>query len=653
MLITKRVTICDNYKRVHVEGDSTDIIPRDNNLVFELDFVTRRITGANFAAPAIFSSADPTLAFVSLLETLFGINAGHDISDFIESLIKTNTNDGSLQFTIIDATECCLIILLHLIYFKKYTNQNIWVLVDLPPGVGKTFEICRLFDVLAGNIAISTPTAKAATLFPHRLHVKTLHSRFNLPIRHSKQLRAEIQASVNKYFEKPNTPDLYIFDEFSMYDAQYILPLFKELYFNNKTCIIVGDSCQMPPVRAALIDWRELLCQKVGVKVSYVVPKITQNPTDDRIDMDESIKIKRLEHGTCSGGDCLVCIRRQKLYEFILFLRRHITQSREKALSYKLTVDSLKYFASFFETTQVEAELSLEKIIQDIVFVQNKVLDGLWEGLKQTPCVIGYENKINFTVLDQIKEHCKFDTASNILADAESNIENIMVPNIIVQSDIWTTNSALVYRSLQLDLSNTVATLSLSKGMFIKCKENDSKSKTYNGQLAIFLGFVVTNECKPNVRRVHDLIGKCDYKIGFIKDAICSIKMKIYDLTSGEEKLLNPVQKICCENCRQKTCLTHLAVPCKYFVFNWCINYSNTIFGLQGATIVDEKIYLLSELVLKSNIIRTAYIIFSRVKDPAQLTLNGTFIKKLLVHIFGCTENQLLKFLKQTNLKLF
>lgn len=84
-------------------------------------------------------------------------------------------------------------------FFYAYMTLNAakcWTIVDLPPGVGKSYEMMRLFRLITAyyhvimrdfeeRSLISTPTARAQHVFPSGV-ARTLHSQMHLPIRANK-----------------------------------------------------------------------------------------------------------------------------------------------------------------------------------------------------------------------------------------------------------------------------------------------------------------------------------------------------------------------------------------------------------------------------------------------------------------------------------
>lgn len=642
-----KIYVHNNYQAVSTAEQFLDL--GNQNLEYEMDFVTGTILGANFIARAVFSCKEPSEAFVRFLKRLICDDKTQNIDDVVENFLKgcrhqpTQYSQYTLQVK--DCTEILLCTLLHYRYFFKHKNQLVWVLCDLPPGVGKSTEIGHLWSIL-GNMHITTPTAKAAKVFPENITAKTLHSRFGLPAKTGdyKNSGKVLQTHIDKYTNttaQSDPVDFFVFDEFSMYDYSYILAIFKMLRQSNKFGLVCGDSCQMPPVRSVSMSIKNIL-QQANLKFCECKPLIEYN-SEGAIDCELSIQIKRLRHDCLDESGCRECMTRKLHYEFILFLRKRIFASIEakpktnKKLNYVLTAQALNYVLRFFGNMTVDQKLTLDDVLKIVISTQQRVLAGDYRSLKSTPCVLAFENKVNMSVFDQVKKECNFDTRENSVDAA------MMLPNIYVTEEAWNEHGSVLFRNIQDDLPEFVGSVDFYKGMFIKCRKNDSGSRTYNSQTAIFLGFSCNNAI-VSTKKVPALTPCAKfYKIGFTSEPK-KIKMHIFDLATSTERRVSPSLKFCCEHCRQKTCAIHLRAPCCYYIFNWSVNYSSTIFALQGVTISAEKMYILPELVFGNNILRTAYIIFSRVNSPSQLIISPGIIFKLVQYIFGCTESALKRF---------
>lgn len=84
-----------------------------------------------------------------------------------------------------------LVLFKFFVVFQNHLSPQSWVIVDLPPGVGKSFEVERLYQFLSvfcqrqyqdnfERVLITTPTAKTRNAYSF---ARVLHSQFGLPIR--------------------------------------------------------------------------------------------------------------------------------------------------------------------------------------------------------------------------------------------------------------------------------------------------------------------------------------------------------------------------------------------------------------------------------------------------------------------------------------
>ena len=653
--LQQKIIVFDNFSKICLDREFLDV--GNFELEYEFDFVTKSITGANFLSEAVFNCKDPIQSFLSLLKFLFcdeQTTTKTDVQEIVEQFLKVKneqerTNAAQYTIKIIDGTELILCALLHYKYFFKQKQQQVWVVCDLPPGVGKTTEVKRLFRILKGKMYITTPTAKAAKIFDDELDARTLHSRFNLP---AKTIGGQVNLSsfIEKYMAKTQNDfiDFFVFDEFSMYDPDYILPIFRMLKRCNRFAFICGDSCQMPSVRAAQRSLYDIL-NSLKIHFCACEPNIEYD-SEGNIDAALSIKLKRLDPDGARDEEWQ---SRQEHYKFLLSLRKRIHvemvekfKNGKAKMAYVLSPQAVNLWLNFFNNMTIKSSLTKEEMIKDIIEVQSTVLKNLDTTLQlsTTPCALGYENKINVDIFNMVKEKCSFNEENNTLDGSNS-----VYSNIFVSEKTWQTHQTLIFKNIQDELPEFVGSMVLLKGMFVKCRKNDG-SRAFNSQTAIFLGYFL-NGAQITVKKIPSLLSRTEYKIGFTEDA-AKIKMHIFDLASKTVRRIPPMKRYCCVDCMQKICAVHLGAPCFYYLFNWSINYSSTIFALQGSTIRNEKVYLLSELVFKNNILRTAYIIFSRVTNPKQLVLTPSTIFKLLQHIFGCTESCLRRFCEKQKIDI-
>ena len=116
---------------------------------------------------------------------------------------------------------------------------------------------------------------------------------------------------------------------------------------------------------------------------------------------------------------------------------------------------------------------------------------------------------------------------------------------------------------------------------------------------------------------------------------------------------ISPSIKFLCSDCERQNCVHHtLKTAPRYACFNWTSNYAQTIFNLQGASVYNEKIFLLSDQVFKQNFLKTLYILVSRVGDPKQVVIDKKFIQIALRAIFNHTPNVIKNFLEKSNIEI-
>lgn len=112
--------------------------------------------------------------------------------------------------------DAAMLVAFHFFYiFMTLNAPKSWIVIDLPPGVGKSYEMMRLFYLVTAyyrvimhdyeeRTLISTPTARAQNVFPGGI-ARTLHSQMNLPIRTSSKFSAgnffSYQQSIARSFE--------------------------------------------------------------------------------------------------------------------------------------------------------------------------------------------------------------------------------------------------------------------------------------------------------------------------------------------------------------------------------------------------------------------------------------------------------------------
>ena len=153
-------------------------------------------------------------------------------------------------------------IVLYLLFIYRFAYKHRptlalhWVVIDLPPGVGKTYAIEKFCSIINQNgktpVCISAPTARTAQLYT-KTRAKTVHG--NFLIKPGSVFVQETDAAARIL----NSHSIFVFDEFSMYGVQLLMSLLTPLLNHQKMVIIIGDSCQMPPVMQTSLCWFQKL----------------------------------------------------------------------------------------------------------------------------------------------------------------------------------------------------------------------------------------------------------------------------------------------------------------------------------------------------------------------------------------------------------
>ncbi len=136
------------------------------------------------------------------------------------------------------------------------------MVISGPPGVGKTFMLNHMIDMLPStrrittimgaeplsNVAITATTNKAAEVlqqrFPSR-NVTTIHSKLGLTVRDDYKTGKTYTAKSKSF--TPLSDTLVLMDESSMADTQ-LLKIIEEGTGRNCKIVFVGDHCQLAPV---------------------------------------------------------------------------------------------------------------------------------------------------------------------------------------------------------------------------------------------------------------------------------------------------------------------------------------------------------------------------------------------------------------------
>lgn len=154
-------------------------------------------------------------------------------------------------------------IVLYLLFIYRFVFKHRvalalhWVVIDLPPGVGKTYAIEKFCSIINPNsrrptvsVCISAPTARTAQLYT-KTRAKTVHGNFMIKPGPLAVFVQETDTATRVL----NSHTVFVFDEFSMYGVQLLMSLLTPLLNHQKMVIIIGDSCQMPPVMQTSLCW--------------------------------------------------------------------------------------------------------------------------------------------------------------------------------------------------------------------------------------------------------------------------------------------------------------------------------------------------------------------------------------------------------------
>ncbi len=555
---------------------------------------------------------------------------------------------------------------------QRARDKCLWVKVDLPPGVGKTFEVERLYTILTARgdaMLITTPTAKTALAFEN---ARTLHSQFQIPVKKVDRASVHESLKLDNVQRKLTATDVFYFDEFSMYSAELVYPILHELMRRKKFCVITGDSCQMPPVNAAPIRWSH-------VPFPFVF----------RAEPHADILIRRFADPT------------SPLRKFILDLRELIGFVEESKhdggksgkVQFPLTRETLDMWLPAFAMFNVSESLTVDTILRtvetrqlQVCAVVDRLRDaGLYEAMTSSatedwtrfdaselrqeayPIVVGYQNAFSLEVAKYVLHKGGIDTSRNYYHVSAASAAKKARADGVISNVFVDKNNFLAWHMAHIE--KLVAPNVLDKlnvfypGMFIKCRENDRLQRVHNGLTGIFLGFRVRQDAFAYLRETRfsnaatvarGSLASNDTVTVFVaaagEDAVLeaqqAVSMVFYDLDAGRIREIKPTVKYLCDNCERRTCVHHTAGAAPRFLcFNWATNYAQTIFNLQGTTLKNEQMYLVASRVLKNNLLKTLYIVLSRCTSPAQIVIDKEFVIKSLRAIFNVKEARIEKFM--------
>lgn len=314
----------------------------------------------------------------------------------------------------------------------------------------------------------------------------------------------------------------------SMYGSDMFEPVLRHLTTQTKFCLIIGDSCQLPPVQQKTIDWNwEAIvarCKSNPAVWGNVLVKCEDGP---------NIKIIRLS--------VLSSIRDQNLRSLILTLRKVIVKQMfektrtKRNLTIDLTRDGLTLWVDLFTNSlHVEHDLSFDDVLRSIQVSQttineqvnrlfkldfmtrvcntlatpttatatamttilssnefigdnqnqqqqhqtlNQIFDEFspkFKTLESFPVIMGYENNFNNEIMDYLLNTNSINTSNELncwITTQNGQISNTLLKNVLVLSDEFdSSHVSIIHNQVTpnlLDVRNT-----FYPGMIIRCREN-------------------------------------------------------------------------------------------------------------------------------------------------------------------------------------
>lgn len=275
---------------------------------------------------------------------------------------------------------------LHLLDASAY--MNLWPQFDLPPGIGKTFQMKNIFSLFddkkepGKKCTICCPTAKASLLYDT---ASTVHSKFCIApdLTNFKGVDDCVLGSLAdcKYF---------IIDEFSMIPGQILDKVLQQLYELKKFLVVAGDSCQFNPVRAKPFNFEKFRAKFVrdefgnetlaGFLVFFECPSHEISKYD--VENDDSRSGFKCENKRIAEPLILPNLRRfegslkERHIEFVMCVRslikfdRSLGTKNKPYTRFSLNAPSLEFWASFFKELFTVSE---EKITKEMIFDKQMV----------------------------------------------------------------------------------------------------------------------------------------------------------------------------------------------------------------------------------------------------------------------------------------
>lgn len=356
----------------------------------------------------------------------------------------------------------------------------------------------------------------------------------------------------------------------------------------------------------------------------------------------------------------------------------HIERKQNQLLAF---VDNLRS-AGFFDATQYSADFFRTR---GAALVREQI-DMCGHPLTNIPIFVGYENALNNKIIKLIDERCGIKLAchgKNVVfgakyTDCESSpspaneLPDKLCP-VLLQTELWY-EEVVQGISKAFPIPLTSPDNQFYPGTLVRCRENVHKENVYNNQSALFLTFYVEQPW------LFEMIKPCTFTImnKFTKDtekvipehltrikirgdseedfmaASRSIYMIVVDVKTSKLMRIRPSVKYLCALCEAKECPHHKAATnrVRFLYFNWTTNYSGTMYYLQGKTLPEEKLFLVSKHVFKTHLQRSIYMLISRCKHPNQLIADILFIKQVLRILFNVPLAEVEKFLAKNNIEI-
>lgn len=320
-------------------------------------------------------------------------------------------------------------------------------------------------------------------------------------------------------------------------------------------------------------------------------------------------------------------------------------------------------------------------------------IDMCGHPLTNIPIFVGYENALNNKIIKLVDERCGIKMACHgrnvvfgerfvdtersptlLASSSTSELPERLCP-VLLQSELWY-EEVVQGISKAFPLSLTSIDNQFYPGMLIRCRENAAKENVYNNQAAMFLTFYVEQPW------LFETIKTCTFTClnTFVKDAANklvvpehltrikirgdsddefmaaarSIYMVAIDIKTSKLLRIRPSIKYLCALCETNECPHHRAATnrARFLYFNWTTNYSGTMYYLQGKTLPEEKLFLVSKHVFKTHLQRSIYMLITRCKHPDQLIADVAFIKHALRIVFNVPFADVEKFLVKNGIEI-